>query len=56
MLLLVACLAMAMPPAQAASARVYTFGVVPQQSATELAKDWGPVLARLSLRREYLTQ
>ncbi len=45
---LIACLAMAMPAARASQAHVYTFGVVPQQSATALAKDWGPVLAKLS--------
>lgn len=34
----------------AAAGKVYTFGVVPQQSATELAETWGPVLAWLSAR------
>lgn len=26
---------------------VYTFGIVPQQSATKMASDWGPMLARV---------
>lgn len=48
MFLLAASLAMALSPARAATERVFTFGVVPQQSATELAKSWVPLLAQLS--------
>lgn len=32
-----------------AQAETYTFGIVPQQSASRLASQWGPILTRLSL-------
>ena len=37
-------------PAQAKAKEVVTFGIVPQQSASRLAKMWGPLLAELSAR------
>lgn len=36
--------------AGAQEARGYTFGVVPQQSATRLARDWVPFLTAVSKR------
>lgn len=42
-------LALALLPARAAE-KVYTFGISPQNSATELAETWSPVLAWLSAR------
>jgi phosphonate transport system substrate-binding protein len=48
MLMLGASLVFAPPTSHAATARVYSFGVVPQQSATELAKAWAPLLEQLS--------
>ena len=47
--LLGACLSVATTPAatKAAETEVLTFGIVPQQSASRLAKIWGPFLAEL---------
>ena len=44
------CLTGGLSAAQAASTRTYTFGVVPQQSATHLAQDWGPLLRLLEAK------
>lgn len=35
-------------PENKAPPKAYTFGVVPQQATSTLARDWGPMLARLS--------
>lgn len=37
-------------PENKAPPKAYTFGVVPQQATSTLARDWGPMLARLSAR------
>jgi phosphonate transport system substrate-binding protein len=44
----VAFLLLALAGAAAAQPNTYTFGVVPQESASQLAANWTPVLARLS--------
>ena len=52
-ILLIACLTLMTPSQLHANAHenpenVFTFGIVPQQSASRLAEDWGPVLRHIS--------
>ena len=35
-------------PALTAAEEIYSFGIVPQQSASKLAKNWGPIMAHIS--------
>lgn len=49
LIVMIAGLAMASLQARAQS-NEYTFGIVPQQSASKLAKLWGPILAEVSKR------
>jgi phosphonate transport system substrate-binding protein len=45
---LLGALLLTLPLAVRGAERIYTFGVVPQESASQLAANWGPVLAALS--------
>lgn len=54
--LLAGCLALAGPVHASSDAKVLTFGIVPQQSASRLAQMWGPLLSALSDRSGYSVQ
>lgn len=49
-LMLLFMLVLSVPLLARAAGKVYTFGVVPQQAAAELAETWSPMLAWLSAR------